>query len=1449
MATTKIRPAQLNPLSLTNIDDEGTSAALDVGTTANTVCAGDDSRLANARSPDGTALASASIWIGDVGNLAAAVAVTGDVTITNAGVTAIGALNVTNAMLANGSIDLTAKVTGILPIANGGTNASTEAGARTALGLGTIATAAATDYLPLVGGTATTFVDLLDATRAAITKLNYTIAGSLTTSTTAGIVELITTAATLGTGGVHNYYGKMLQMVVPTTNTDNLNAVYASLMYAYHRGTGTLNYLYGTYSLAVQTAGAGAVGTLVGAIVNSAAQATSGVTNQTGLHIAANRTVNTGTTTDRRAINISALTNTGTITDTYGIYIGSQTGGTQTNLPFSIYSSDAGAKMYHAGNVGIGTTSPGAKLSINGGLHVGGDSDPGDNNALVDGTLNSTGNFTVGANKFVVTASTGALSSSASLITSAINGSSFGSWNFADNAIKHLISLSSSDKVRVDNDGLSTSFGGEVGIGIAAPTSKLHVVGDSNLGGFVVSSAGLVTAGAVPAARITGLGTIATAAATDYLPLVGGTATTFVDPVGATRAAITRRNYTFTGALVQSINIGLAEVTTVSGDGSAYYGRFHWHTVPATSSANHTTIIAEQAQTNHYGTGTVNYLYGCSISASQQAGAGAVTYLYGAVLSAYTVAASGVTNQWGLHIASNRGAAGTTTDRRVINISALSNSGTITDTYGIYIGSQTAGTQTNLPFSIYSVDANAKMYHAGNVGIGTTSPAANLHINSTIAGAGIRLSQSNSVNHYTRLRESGQDGFGGAFLDAYYDGNQVLALSFTPASNKPSIIYGSRFSSTSKSLTISIRGGADVMTFDNAGNVGIGTTGPGEKLYVMNEAGAQSTFGGNGSSVFASNAGVGLIVSSISGDILRGYQNTAQVFTVKNSGNVGIGITLPTAVLHLKAGTATADTAPLKLTSGTNLTTAAAGAVEYDGTQLYFSPSTTRNTLAQVSGGTALATGSIPFATTSGYLAADSDNLFWNRATSSLRLGKSTNSGGDYNFSLFTPPNKILGTVSTSALGTTVTGVSTTFLSSFVISDLITINGETRQVLAIASDTSLTTTSWTGANSGAAYTRANYGVGTITTTSGSGTITGSGTNFLLDFAIGNTITCGGETRTISAIASASSMTTDNWTASNAVGSLYISVNKRLMAVLANGNVTIGNGSTAVAGTNPYTLQVGRSIVNGGTGGGLNINHTNSLTADAPSTNIQNFGILSYATVGAKNTRDWTNSLGIWGGWLAATIQSGATGTISTMSGVVGNLNNSSSGATITTAKMLSAGDNFTNSGTITNTYGVYVATITGKGTQTNTPFSFYASDPNAYNYFAGNVGIGTTSPGTKLDMTGTLRTTGIGNALSGAGAEIAYNGSVGYFITYNRSLGATYSCHFGGDGATGIRVDTVGNVGIGIVIPTSKLHVVGDSNLGGFIVSSAGLLTAGTVPAARVTGLTNLEAIYNSMMN
>lgn len=64
--------------------------------------------------------------------------------------------------------------------------------------------------------------------------------------------------------------------------------------------------------------------------------------------------------------------------------------------------------------------------------------------------------------------------------------------------------------------------------------------------------------------------------------------------------------------------------------------------------------------------------------------------------------------------------------------------------------------------------------------------------------------------------------------------------------------------------------------------------------------------------------------------------------TVRSTGNIGFSVDDPTATLHLRAGTASSGSAPIKLSSGTNLTTPEAGAIEFDGSNLYFTPNTSR---------------------------------------------------------------------------------------------------------------------------------------------------------------------------------------------------------------------------------------------------------------------------------------------------------------------------------------------------------------------------------------------------------------------------------------------------------------------------------------------------------------------------
>jgi hypothetical protein len=70
----------------------------------------------------------------------------------------------------------------------------------------------------------------------------------------------------------------------------------------------------------------------------------------------------------------------------------------------------------------------------------------------------------------------------------------------------------------------------------------------------------------------------------------------------------------------------------------------------------------------------------------------------------------------------------------------------------------------------------------------------------------------------------------------------------------------------------------------------------------------------------------------------------ARTYTLPDANSTIVGTVtdqaLTTKIITLKGGTATASTAPLKFTSGTNLGTAEAGAVEYDGTVATLTPNT-----------------------------------------------------------------------------------------------------------------------------------------------------------------------------------------------------------------------------------------------------------------------------------------------------------------------------------------------------------------------------------------------------------------------------------------------------------------------------------------------------------------------------
>lgn len=86
-----------------------------------------------------TTLTDSHILVGNASNVATDVAVSGDLTLANTGAFTIANLAVTNAKIANSTIDLTAKVTGSLPVGNGGTGTNTLTANNVILGNGSSA--------------------------------------------------------------------------------------------------------------------------------------------------------------------------------------------------------------------------------------------------------------------------------------------------------------------------------------------------------------------------------------------------------------------------------------------------------------------------------------------------------------------------------------------------------------------------------------------------------------------------------------------------------------------------------------------------------------------------------------------------------------------------------------------------------------------------------------------------------------------------------------------------------------------------------------------------------------------------------------------------------------------------------------------------------------------------------------------------------------------------------------------------------------------------------------------------------------------------------------------------------------------------------------------------------------------------------------------------------------
>ena len=224
------------------------------------------------------------------------------------------------------------------------------------------------------------------------------------------------------------------------------------------------------------------------------------------------------------------------------------------------------------------------------------------------------------------------------------------------------------------------------------------------------------------------------------------------------------------------------------------------------------------------------------------------------------------------------------------------------------------GTSNYIPlWSTNTSLGNSVLYqNSSNIGIGTTSPASILHLQSSAATTLLRIDNSTNTNDAAILLTDSTNPTGEGLRITYDSsiGDTYFNNIFTGSTRAFNFQKGDFGSGTS------------LLTILNDGNVGIGTTSPGYKLDVVGAV--RSTI--DNSFSFASNrsaitvwSGLGFLTNNVnkwflglretSDDNLRWYNftNSSERMVLTETGNLGIGTTSPAYKLDVNGSASFAD--------------------------------------------------------------------------------------------------------------------------------------------------------------------------------------------------------------------------------------------------------------------------------------------------------------------------------------------------------------------------------------------------------------------------------------------------------------------------------------------------------------------------------------------------------------
>ena len=206
-------------------------------------------------------------------------------------------------------------------------------------------------------------------------------------------------------------------------------------------------------------------------------------------------------------------------------------------------------------------------------------------------------------------------------------------------------------------------------------------------------------------------------------------------------------------------------------------------------------------------------------------------------------------------------------------------------------------------FKFTNSDGNVRMQieaDTGNVGIGTTSPGAKLQVGDGTADTATRVYFSD--NTYAEVRGYGmQFSRDASYLRPTTDNTKSLYIG-------TSTLQWNTLSMDASRTIFNINGG-EKMRIDSTGNVGIGTTSPAKKLSI--EGGGFTMFATGGTSADAFSVVThNYVFSDENEDAVYSYANSEHEFStqgfprvnIDSVGLVGIGTTSPSSLLHVSGG-------------------------------------------------------------------------------------------------------------------------------------------------------------------------------------------------------------------------------------------------------------------------------------------------------------------------------------------------------------------------------------------------------------------------------------------------------------------------------------------------------------------------------------------------------------------